>query len=63
MPYAASAMWLSSISFFSEIVRDADKDALPIRFDALVKILNEIGSRENELDTVVGDDFKFQTFH
>src|ERR1700722_10321069 len=62
MPYAQRYVAFFDILGFSEIVRNTDKDALPIRFDALVKTLNEINSRANELDHVVGDDFKFQTF-
>jgi len=62
MPYAQRYVAFFDILGFSEIVRNTDKDAQPVRFDALVKTLNEINSRANELDNVVGDDFKFQTF-
>ncbi|WP_428122471.1 hypothetical protein [Bradyrhizobium sp.] len=62
MPYPERYVVFLDILGFSEIVRKTDTDALTSRFDALVKTLNEINSRENELDDVVGDDFKFQTF-
>ena len=54
MPYPQRYVAFLDILGFSEIVRNTDKDALPNRFDALVKTLNEINSRENELDDVVG---------
>jgi hypothetical protein len=62
MPYAQRYVAFLDILGFSEIVKGTDRDALPNRFDALVKTLEEINSRENELDDEVGDDFKFQTF-
>jgi hypothetical protein len=62
MPYTQRYIAFLDILGFSEIVRETDRDALPNRFDALVKTLEEINSREDELDDVVGCDFQFQTF-
>jgi hypothetical protein len=62
MPYAQRYVAFLDILGFSEIVRETDRDALPNRFDARAKTLEEINSREHELDDVVGCDFQFQSF-
>jgi hypothetical protein len=62
MPYAQRYVAFLDILGFSEIVRETDRDALPRRFDALVKTLERINSREGEFDNEVGCDFQFQTF-
>lgn len=62
MPYTQRYVAFLDILGFSEIVRETDRDALPNRFDAIVKTLEEINSREDELDNDVGCDFQFQSF-
>jgi hypothetical protein len=62
MPYAQRYVAFLDILGFSEIVRETDRDTLLNRFDALAKTLEEINSREDELDDVVGCDFQFQSF-
>ena len=62
MGYSERYVAFVDILGFSEIVRQSDSDKTPKRYDALVKTLSEIGTRESSADEIIGVDFQFQSF-
>jgi class 3 adenylate cyclase len=61
MPYTERYVVFLDILGFSELVRKTERDGNPARYNALVKTLTEIGSRDGVVD-VPGDRFQFQSF-
>src|SRR6266852_6332048 len=62
MAYTDRYVAFVDILGFSDIVRKTGQDDGSRRYEALVKVLTEIGSRANSLDDIIGDDLKFQSF-
>jgi len=62
MPYEERYVAFVDILGFSEIVKNSIKGNEKPSFDELVNILGKISERDHEIDSVFGDDFKFQTF-
>jgi hypothetical protein len=62
MGYSERYVAFVDILGFSEIVRQTGSDQTPKRYDALVKTLSEIGTREGTADEIIGVDFQFQSF-
>jgi hypothetical protein len=61
MPYSERYVAFLDILGFGDIVRATERDATAVRYNELVSLLTEIGSRERT-DQAIGDDFKFQSF-
>jgi hypothetical protein len=60
MPYAQRYVAFLDILGFSEIVKSTERNER--QFEALAKAIEQINSRENELDDIAQFDFRFQTF-
>ena len=62
MGYSERYVAFVDILGFSEIVKKTDREENLARYDALLKILSEIGSRENNVEGLPGADLQFQSF-
>lgn len=62
MPYGERYVAFVDILGFGEIVKNSTRGDGSPSFDDLVSVLAKMGERDQDIDDVFGDDFKFQTF-